>query len=91
METPRSLDIANAFMAEGRNGSVDHNDLEAPLSVCAPQLERKVGGYDLEGGIKQAPPGVDYNPIPCRLNPRSVSGQKAQIKYDGEGKPLGSK
>lgn len=87
METPRSLDVANKFMSEGRGGSVDHTDVYPMDLTCNPQNVETVGPYKLDGS-KAISPDVNYDPYPKRLNPRSVSNQEECIHQDAEGRPI---
>lgn len=82
METPRSLETANQFMAQGRNGSSDHSDAYE-MDVCNPQNVQNIGPYKLDGS-RSVPADVDYDRCPDRLNPRSVAGQNPE--HDAQGK-----
>ena len=83
---PNSQDVANAF-ASGAREVVEQGAWSSDVDVCYPQ-NAKVPGYDLSGGHKQEPAGVDYNVKPEVKNPRSVDGQLSVdgLKYDAQGK-----
>ena len=80
---PNSQDTANSFMTGGRADQTPA-PWSAELSHCQDPQIATVPDFDLEGRTKVVPAGVDYDEMPDRKNPRSVSDQTTP--KDAQGK-----